>query len=211
MFDFAFAYGRDHSAEMVAQCGAPVTQPPVTQPPVTQPPVTQPPPPTPAPTAVKLPGIGALVTDWDNTHQVDPAVSDGSAYLPKVSQGGDTWYGVQKNQGRVIGFTFNLDDPGEPAAAAELYASEWILPGDAHQVYSITLDATNGLSGCRFEQFQSPTLGSLFADPQIGDAQGLVDLELFNGLNPSPSFDADHVDTVIVTLGSSGDDQGAAC
>ena len=105
---------------------------------------------------------------------------------------------------------FSLDDPGEPAAAAELYASEWILPGDAHQVYSITLDGT-GVSGCRIEQFQSPTLGSLFADPQIGDAQGLVDLELFAALNPSPSFDADHVDTVLVTIGSPGDDQGAAC
>lgn len=160
--------------------------------------------PTPAPSgpsvSTVLTGYGALKADWDAHHQVDPASSDGSAFLPRNSDGSDRYVGVSYDTyGRVSMYQMYWDEPGiSMGAARTLLLAD--LPRDAHVSFDLVKDT------CEQIEYLSTTLGSIEAKHANGGIAGGVMVEFSSMINYSyNTFDKNQVTNVIVEAAQPGD------
>lgn len=160
--------------------------------------------PTPSPTpqtTTAITGFGATDAVWNTKHKEANGVQAGSAYDPQ-SGGTPLFADVNHASGRVVGFTMQFAGSGLSSADAKTRARA-LLPSDVAVVYD------DMHPQCEAIQYKSATLGKVFADPKIGDPDGLVDLTL-SSLAASGTLDPAHVSTAAMGLGSS-QDRSSSC
>jgi hypothetical protein len=160
-----------------------------------------------------LTGLGALKAIWTAHHQLDTSKSGGDAYLPRLSDGSDTWaaVGFAKGPGnRLDGYNFDAT-PGISASAMKGYVRQQ-LPPDAVVLGDKVGSGALAARQCETIVYQSALLGRAFAsDPDIGDPQGYVDAVLTSSGTSDGSYDPNQVDTAGVSIGSGPSDLTTSC
>ena len=120
--------------------------------------------------------LGATELQWRAQHAPDPGDAT-STFLPRNLDGMDRFINVSFEGGRVSGFIMSFDARMLDERAAKVIAQAE-LPPDAGLVFDsrMYLDATDLDEQCDLLQYQSATIGSLFAQ----DRAGIVSIVLWS-------------------------------
>jgi hypothetical protein len=126
-------------------------------------------------------GFGAKLVDWEGTHPKQTAgCPAGTCFGNKLTISGATTYQFQlltttgPPESRVDGYeqAFNEETP-VAAARAEVLK---LMPSDTHTL-SFSVQHTSSGS-CAFWNLQSATLGKYLSAPKVGDARGVIGIDL---------------------------------
>lgn len=153
-----------------------------------------------------LKGIGATVAEMKDAHGLargpgQVCTAKDSCFGARVTDAtsGKTYLftSVDIASGLIVGYTQNFRN-GTSLAAAEKAILRW-FPADA-VMGPLTVDDNGG--SCGMFNITSPTLGTLFANPKVGDPQGVVGVELnYINANLNIVYDPHNVQEADVYVG----------